>query len=258
MHAAVFPGGKRLRSLLLVRAGQAFGGEPERLCPVGAALELVHGASLVLDDLPCMDDADLRRGVPALHRRFSEATAILAAFGLLARAVAVFPGLLREAGVAPAYAQMWTSRLATLVETMCQGQEQDLALAGRDATVADLELLHASKTGAFFAFAAELGAFAAGADPAALALVASFARNLGLAYQVLDDMGDATASPAWGGKPAHQDQRHGRPTFVTVLGLEGARELAAELLEASEACLAPLGARAALLLEFLAHVRTLL
>ncbi|MCX7894731.1 MAG: polyprenyl synthetase family protein [Thermoanaerobaculum sp.] len=257
MRAAVFPGGKRLRPLLLLRAGQAFGADPQRLRPLSAALELVHCASLALDDLPCMDDAPLRRGEPSLHRRFSEATAILAAFALLAKAVGEFPALLRQAGLPPAYCEGWTMRLSQLVETLCEGQQLDLARHGT-ATVAELERVHAGKTGAFFAFAAELGAFVAGADPASVECVRSFARNLGLAYQVLDDVADATGGPGWEGKPPGQDARHGQCTFVTLLGVEGARQLANELLSTAEACLAPLSRRAEPLLGFVNHVRALL
>lgn len=258
MRAAVFPGGKRLRPLLLVKAGLVFGADPAALAPVGACLELVHCASLVLDDLPSMDDAAFRRGRPAVHRQFSEATAILAAFGLLAEAVAQFPQALKGAGLAPAYCQEWTRRLSRLVTTLCQGQQRDLELARCQPTVAELEEVHAGKTGSFFAFAAELGAFVGGADRASLAFVSAFARNLGLAYQVLDDVGDAVGGVAWEGKPAHQDRRLGKPSFVTVLGVEGARRLAAELLDTAEACLAPLGERARPLVEFLTRVRSFL
>jgi farnesyl diphosphate synthase len=258
MEAAVFPGGKRLRPRLMLLAGQVFGASPEALSPAAACLELVHCASLVLDDLPCMDDAPLRRGQPALHLRFSQATAILAAFALLAKALAAFPQALARAGVPPAFCELWSVRLAQLVETLCRGQQGDLRLAGSAVTVEQLEEVHAAKTGAFFELAAQLGALAGGAGREAMACVAAFARNAGLAYQVIDDVRDVVCDPAGSGKPQGQDARAGKPTFAAVLGVAGARQLALELLAAAEASLAPLGAAARPLAEFLDHVRALL
>jgi len=258
MEAAVFPGGKRLRPRLMLVTGQVFGAAPERLAPAAACLELVHCASLVLDDLPCMDDAPMRRGRPAIHLRFSQATAILAAFALLAKALAAFPRALARAGVPPAFCEEWSVRLAQLVETLCRGQQGDLTLAGKRATVEQLEEVHAAKTGAFFELAAQLGALAGGAGREAMACVASFARNTGLAYQVIDDVRDVACDPVASGKPKEQDARFGKPTFVTVLGVTGARELALELLATAEASLTPVGAAARPLVEFVSDVRALL
>lgn len=257
MEAAVFPGGKRLRPRLLLAAGKVFGAQPPALSWAAAALEMVHCASLVLDDLPCMDDAPLRRGQPTLHLRFSQATAILAAFALQARALSLFPQALAKAGLAPAFCLAWTERLAQLVETLCQGQQGDLLLKAEEVSLETLEQVHAGKTGVFFEFAARLGAFAGGAEAESLALVAAFARNLGLAYQVVDDVRDVVASEEQAGKPQGQDARFHKPTFVTLLGIEGARQLALELLQAAEESLQPLG-QAQPLQAFLQDVRALL
>lgn len=258
MHAAVFPGGKRLRPRLLLLTGQVFTADPRALSRVGAALELVHCASLVLDDLPCMDNATARRGQPALHLRFSEATAILAAFGLLARAMAVFPQALMAADVAPAFCLHWGTRFAALVETLCRGQEADLELPHGTCGVARLEEVHAAKTGAFFQFAAELGAFLGGADLASLSCIKTFARNLGLAYQVVDDILDVIGEPEAMGKLQGQDRRLGRATFVTLLGVEAAATLARELLAVAKTSLNPLGVRAGPLADFVDYLQELL
>ncbi|MGQ9496197.1 MAG: polyprenyl synthetase family protein [Thermoanaerobaculaceae bacterium] len=257
MYAAVFPGGKRLRPRLLLLTGQVFAADPQALSRVGAALELVHCASLVLDDLPCMDNAMARRGQPALHLRFSEATAVLAAFGLLARAMAVFPQALEEADLAPAFCQQWSARFATLVETLCRGQEADLDLSHGICSVERLEEVHAAKTGAFFQFAAELGAFVGGADLASLSCITAFARNLGLAYQVVDDILDVIGEPEATGKLQGQDRRLGRPTFVTLLGVDAAATLARELLAVAKTSLNPLGVRAGPLQGFVDYVQGL-
>lgn len=258
MEAAVFPGGKRLRPRLLLATAHVFSVPAESLTDAAAVLELVHCASLVLDDLPCMDDAVLRRGQPTLHRRFSQATAILAAFALLARAQAHFPRALARAGLAPAFCSQWSEALARLVETLCQGQQLDLLPPTKGINVEHLEAVHAGKTGSFFQFAAELGAFAGGADRQAMSCVSTFARNLGLAYQVVDDVRDLLASSDASGKPQGQDSRLGRATFVTLLGLDGARQLALELLATAEAALSPLAGGAYPLRRLLHDVRSLL
>jgi geranylgeranyl pyrophosphate synthase len=256
MHEAATSPGKRLRPALVLLTAQAFGAASERLLDAACVVELVHSASLVLDDLPCMDDAELRRGRPALHRQFGEAVAVLAAFALLGRAQALLPDALATAGVVPAHRAALIRRLAEVVETMCHAQALDLAAARPARTLDDLETIHAGKTGALFVLAAEFGGVAAGLTGDRLEALRSFARNLGLAFQVGDDLLDASASGERLGKPAGRDRALGRVTFVSLLGASGAAAIRDELLAAAVGALASLGDRAVRLVQLADHVRT--
>ncbi len=222
---AVLSPGKRVRPILMLLVGRLLAVPPGRLLRLGAVVEMVHAASLVLDDLPSMDDAATRRGRPALHRVHGEAVAILAAFDLLSRAHGELPGALALARVARRRWAVIQEELAAVVGELCRGQ--DLDLAGEAASVEDLEEVHAAKTGALFVLAARWGAYAGNPSAAEQAAVEGFARNLGLAFQVVDDVLDATGDAGTMGKPTGQDE--GRTTFVDLLGVEGARRLAAEL-----------------------------
>lgn len=253
--AAVLSPGKRLRAALVFLVAEAAGRDRVELVDVGCVIESVHAASLVLDDLPCMDDAALRRGEPTLHRRYGEAVAILAAFSLLARAQAQLGPALAAAGVPPAYREQLSTRLANVVRTLCRGQAADLALSGR-ADLEELERIHAEKTGALFELAAELGSVGGGLEAAARAAVLAYARNLGLAFQVSDDILDATATADALGKDSGRDSDLGRTTFVRVFGLEGAATLRDELLDTAVTALRPLGRRAGYLEMLAGHVRT--
>ncbi len=255
VRAAVLSPGKRLRPALVLLAAEAFGRRDEAVLEVACVPELVHAASLALDDLPCMDDAEVRRGEPTLHRRFGEAVAILAAFALLARAQALLPRALAAAGVAPAHRRQLEQRFAEVIEALCRGQVADLALAGRGGGLDVLERIHAQKTGALFEYATLLGAVAAGARGRALEAVLAYARNLGLAFQVSDDLLDARGNAAAMGKAAGRDAALGRATFVSVFGLEGAESLCDELVQAARRALLPLGSAAHWLAELAEYVR---
>lgn len=256
MNAAVNSPGKRLRPALVLLIARCFGRERARDLDVACAVELVHAASLVLDDLPCMDDAATRRGQPTVHRRFGEAVAILAAFCLLARAQALLAAALAAAGVPLAHRGELEQRFAQVVGALCRGQEQDLKLASAHANLALLERIHAQKTGALFELAAELGGALARARRRQLEALLAWARNLGLAFQVGDDLLDARGGSAEIGKPTGQDAALGRTTFVSVFGAAGAQTLRDELVAAAQEALAPLGARCQLLKELSEHVRT--
>ncbi len=253
---AVLGGGKRMRPVLLLLVAEVLGRKGRAPVDVACAIEMVHAASLVLDDLPCMDDAATRRGRPALHRVWGEATAILAAFAVLARAPEVLHEGLVAAGVAPVHREALLGRLAQVVETLCRGQLLDLALAGDDADLDRLEAIHAQKTGALFVLAAELGAACAGVWGRERDALLAYARNLGLAFQVKDDLLDITAPSERTGKPQGRDAVLGRTTFVSVFGVEGAQALCDDLIAAAYEAVAPLGPPAALLREFANHVRT--
>ena len=234
---ALLSPGKRVRPILLLLVGELFRVPPERGLGLGAVIESVHTASLILDDLPSMDDAATRRGRPALHRVHGEAVAILAAFRLLSVAHAALPAALERAGVPRARRTGEVTALAGVVERLCRGQELDLA--ARATTVDELETIHASKTGALFELAVRWGALAGRPSAGEEAAVLAYARNLGLAFQVVDDVLDAVGDPEVMGKPAGKDA--GRVTFVGLLGVEGARKLARELVEAAVAALEPFG-----------------
>lgn len=244
MRHALLGEGKRLRPVLLLAVAEMLGRSSEPAEELAVAVEMVHAASLVLDDLPCMDDAALRRGRPTAHRAFGEATAVLAAFGLLNRAFA----LVAEAGP-QLRLRRYTGgdlvhHLAAAVGSagLIGGQALDLESRADDRSLERLELIHSHKTGALFLAAAELGAMAADARRRDLESVAAFAKNLGLAFQITDDLVDVLASPEEAGKDTGKDA--GKATFVSLLGVEGARTLASELLDAAVASLAPLGRRA--------------
>jgi geranylgeranyl diphosphate synthase type II len=218
-HTLLAPA-KRARAILAMLAAKDLGADESSALSSACALEMVHAASLILDDLPAMDDASLRRGMPANHKLFGEATAILAAIALLNRAYGV---IAEDAGLsAPARV-----RLADILsrsvgsEGLAAGQELDLKWSPAKATRWDVELVHARKTAALFAAAAEMGAVASGAAEDVIVVMRNFGTKLGLAFQILDDLLDATASRESAGKDVAQDI--GRPSLVLSIGIEGAR-----------------------------------
>lgn len=212
-------------------------------------MEMVHASSLILDDLPSMDNAPLRRGQPANHVQFGEAVAILAAFGLLNLA---FATLGRE------YPPELASRVSVLLsdavgaDGLIGGQAADLLATDHQIDFDMLERIHRGKTGALFGAAATAGALTAGAGPDAVAALAAFAKNLGLAFQIVDDLLDVEGNPAETGKAVRLDVK--KTTFVSFSGVSGARQLAAELCQTADRALAPFGRRAGRLRELSAFV----
>ena len=254
---ALLSPGKRVRPALVVLAGELFGAPRPRLIDAGCAIEMVHAASLVLDDLPSMDDATLRRGRPALHVAHGEGIAILAAVTLLTRAF----GLLAEAGLHArrgglpgSLALDLVSRLADALGLLglASGQALDLATEEAGATFDRLETIHARKTGALFVASAEFGAVLGGARQNELSAVRSYARNVGLAFQIVDDLLEARGDAHAIGKSA---RRAPAPTFVRHVGEEGARTLVAELTGHALVSLQPFGKKADLLREFAEMLR---
>ena len=215
------------------------------------AVEYVHAASLVLDDLPSMDDAGRRRGRPTLHRVHGVATAELASVALLARA---FEVLAAAPGMTPRARLRVVRELADAVGASgcCAGQAADLAADPSAVTLDDLEAIHARKTGALFVAAVRSGAIAGGAADRMVAALTAYARNLGLAFQITDDLLDLEGDPAKMGKDTGRDAR---ANFAGVLGRESAHHLVDDLLEAALAALRPLGARAAVLADLARVVR---
>jgi geranylgeranyl diphosphate synthase type II len=240
---------KRIRAVLTLLATELCGGSPTDALPAASAIELVHAASLILDDLPSMDDAPLRRGKPSNHRQHGEAIAILAAFGLLNLA---FATLSRH--FAPPLATRLSDLLAAAVgpDGLIGGQSIDLLATDQQITFEGLELIHRRKTGALFIAASTAGAVVSSADQSDIARLEAFARNLGLAFQIVDDLLDVEGNPAETGKAVRRDAR--KTTFVSFSGVAGARQLARELCDTADRALAPFGPRADRLRELSAFV----
>ncbi|UNK57916.1 polyprenyl synthetase family protein [Pseudoxanthomonas daejeonensis] len=245
MRHATLGGGKRMRPLLVYAAGVALGTDESLLDAPAAAVELVHAYSLVHDDLPAMDDDDLRRGQPTVHVAFDEATAILAGDALQTLAFAAL-----AASDAPAQLRIdWVGTLAGAsgVAGMCGGQALDIDATGRTQELQQLQHMHALKTGALIRAAVRMGALGGGADAGTLARLDVFASALGLAFQVRDDLLDIEASSAQLGKTAGKDVAQAKSTYPALLGMEGARAKLEELATAMRDVLAPLGERGAAL-----------
>ena len=228
---AVFPGGARVRPrLCMVVAKACDADDPELVGASAAAIELLHCASLVHDDLPCFDDAELRRGRPSVHRAFGERLAILAGDALI---VLAFQTLARAGGRSP-------QRVASLLATIAAGAGMPAGMAAGQAWECEPQVAlrdyHRAKTGALFAAATQAGALACGADPAPWK---ALGERLGEAYQVADDIRDACGSAQWLGKPVHRDAALGRPTIAAELGLVAAMPLFDRLMADAQRCVPP-------------------
>ena len=245
MRYATLEGGKRVRPLLAFAAGEVSGASTERLEVAAAAVELIHAYSLVHDDLPAMDDDVLRRGKPTVHVEFDEATALLVGDALQSLAFQ----LLSEYQVAddPRVQLEMLKTLAAAAGSrgMAGGQQIDLEATGRALGLPELEFMHIHKTGALIRAAVLLG-FSCGQAPAAAERqkLDKYAKSIGLAFQVVDDVLDHEASTATLGKTAGKDSRQGKPTYVSAMGAARARELAQELRAQAHGALTELGARA--------------
>jgi geranylgeranyl diphosphate synthase type II len=224
MRYAVFSGGKRVRPILALAACEAVPAAPELALPFGCAIELIHAYSLVHDDLPAMDDDELRRGRPTVHVVYGEALAILTGDALLTEAFRVAADGARAAGVAP------TAALTLIGALAAAAGAGGMVGEGVAADRAVVESIHRRKTGALLAAAVDAGALAGGADANRRAALATYGQALGLAFQVADDILDATAPTELTGKRVGGDAEHGKATFPAVLGLDGARAEARTLL----------------------------
>ncbi|HXG58892.1 MAG TPA: polyprenyl synthetase family protein [Thermoanaerobaculia bacterium] len=255
LREAIASKGKRVRGILLVAAGESAGGKRETLLGAAAAMEMIHTSSLILDDLPAMDDAELRRGVPTLHRRHGEDLAILTAVGLLNHAY----GLLAQSHTAAAPKRWPLPQLLQRVvdavgwDGSVAGEAVDLHSEGSKLDFPTLEFIHSRKTGALFVASAVVGGMLGNIHPAPLQRLEVFAKNLGLAFQITDDILDATATTEVLGKDVGKDEQ--RLTFVKMAGVDGARVLAAELVQTSIEAIATLGPSAEPLRRLAAMVR---
>ncbi len=229
MRYAVFAGGKRLRPLLVLSSANLFGAEAHRALRVAAAIEALHTYSLVHDDLPCMDDDDFRRGRPTTHVAFDEATAVLAGDALLTLAFEI----LSHSDTHPS-AEVRCELVAKLAKAagnagMIAGQMIDMEAANQKLDSADVVSLQSMKTGALFEFSCEGGAILAGAHTADRERLRNYARDFGLLYQITDDLLDVVGSREQTGKTVGKDQRQGKATLVSILGIDGARKEAVRL-----------------------------
>jgi len=240
MRYCVLGGGKRMRPLLCHAAGEALGADPRSVDSAACAVELIHAYSLVHDDMPCMDDDVLRRGRPTCHVEYDEAIALLVgdalqtlAFQVLAEAPAelVSPSPQRRLSMISLLAHATGSR------GMAGGQAIDLGAVGMALTVEELEFMHIHKTGALIRAAVLLGAHCGEADDATLQALGHYANRAGLLFQVVDDILDAEGSTVTLGKTAGKDAAQDKPTYVSMLGLNHAKELATRLRNEAHAAL---------------------
>ncbi|AQH01681.1 geranyl transferase [Burkholderia sp. KK1] len=250
MRYAVLGGGKRVRPLLVHAAGELTGASAQAVEAASAALEMIHVYSLVHDDMPAMDDDALRRGKPTVHIQYDEATALLVGDALQSQA---FVALTAEGnGLNDAQQAALVRELAVASGSlgMAGGQAIDLESVGRKLSRPELETMHRKKTGALLRASVRMGALA-GAHPGADALASldQYAAAVGLAFQVVDDILDVTADSATLGKTAGKDAQHDKPTYVSIIGLDASRELAAQLGRDAHAAIEPFGARGQRLAE---------
>jgi farnesyl diphosphate synthase len=250
MRYCVLGGGKRVRPLLAFASGELAGADPARVEVVAAAVEMIHAYSLVHDDMPCMDNDVLRRGKPTCHVEFDEATALLVGDALQPLAFQIIAE--RAVADSPEEQMQMLKMLAMASGSrgMAGGQALDLAGVGKSLSLPELEFMHIHKTGALIRAAVMLGARCGpGLDAQQHARLEHYAKTIGLAYQVVDDVLDCDASTATLGKTAGKDAAQEKPTYVSILGLARARSLAEELRTEAHAALSSFGAEAARLRE---------
>ena len=242
MRYAAQGGGKRIRPLLVYAAGSLGDAKAQALDAAAVAIECIHAYSLVHDDLPCMDDDDLRRGRPTVHKAFDEATALLVGDALQTRAFEILANAQCEVDVR--LLMIGSLAVASGSRGMAGGQAIDLESVGKKLDLAGLKQMHAMKTGALLSCAVELGGIAAHLNPTQMAQLQKYSTALGLAFQIVDDVLDATADSQTLGKTAGKDAAANKPTYVTLMGLDYAQQQAKELQETAISSLADFGSKA--------------
>ena len=235
MRYSVEAGGKRLRPILCMAASEAVGGSEADVMPAACALELIHTYSLIHDDLPAMDDDDLRRGKPTCHKAFNEATAILAGDALLTAAFEVLAARGGDHGVdSLKYLQVvYLMARASGYSGMVQGQMMDLSFEGKTISREELERLQRFKTGALIEVSLRAGAILGGGSPQQIAALGAYGRHIGLAFQMTDDILNIEGKPEMLGKAVGSDEALGKATAPSVMGLEEAKARAGELVESA-------------------------
>jgi len=240
MHYSLFAGGKRLRPVLVIASAEAAGGDPKDALPAACAVECIHTYSLIHDDLPCMDDDDLRRGKPTCHKVYGEAVAVLAGDALLTQAFEIL------ASIRPTERYQTADFLRELTlaagsRKLIAGQVADMLAEGKKVSRSELDFIHKGKTAAMLATSLRLGAMSANAPARLVRTLGDFGQNLGLAFQVLDDILDVTQSSEVLGKSAGKDTAAGKATYPALLGLPAAKKEAQRLTELAIQSLEPLG-----------------
>lgn len=243
MRYSIFAGGKRLRPILCLAANEALGGNSADALPLACAVECVHTYSLIHDDLPCMDDDDLRRGKPTSHKQFGEGIAVLAGDALLTEAFAITA---RSKGTPQYKPHHFVQELAYAggSQALIGGQVADLECEGKKVSPAELRYIHQNKTSALITSSIRLGAMAANATPGKLKTLTEFGQALGLAFQVIDDILDITQSSEQLGKSAGKDLKAQKATYPAVLGMDKAKKEATRLTRLANSRLDVFGTRA--------------
>lgn len=248
MRYSLFAGGKRLRPILMLETAKMCGGDEKTVMPFACAMEMIHTYSLIHDDLPAMDNDDLRRGMPTSHIKFGEATAILAGDALLNKAFEIV------SAVGNGSAELTLKAMSELAkssgtEGMIGGQVIDMESEGKDISLDELRRLHLLKTGAIIRSSCRIGAVLSGASETEISAVDEFAANLGVAFQIRDDILDVEGSEEELGKPIGSDAEQEKNTYVKLVGLEKSKELAAEYSAKAKAALEMFGEKADFLLR---------
>ncbi|HXA96088.1 MAG TPA: farnesyl diphosphate synthase [Candidatus Dormibacteraeota bacterium] len=241
MRYSVFAGGKRLRPVLVIAGAEAVGGSAERVMPTACALELIHTYSLVHDDLPAMDNDDFRRGMPTNHKVFGEATAILAGDALLTLAFRLVADNARHVHAGALRDVILDIADAAGHDGMVAGQVADLEAEGKKVGADTVDYIHAHKTGALIRTSLRVGAMLCGADPSAVRALSVAGADLGLAFQIVDDILDVVSSSEELGKTAGKDQIQQKATYPAIHGIEASRARAAFLIGEADEALVPLG-----------------
>jgi len=225
--------GKRLRPAMCMAAAEAAGGEAAMALDAGCAIEMVHAFSLIHDDLPAIDDDDLRRGRPTCHVKFTEGIAILAGDALFSLAFSTMATSSSEAARSLRAVQVLARSSIRLVE----GETADILSEGTPVDIATLEFIHANKTGALIAASCEIGAILAGTDPGHVGCLRDYGAQVGLAFQIADDLLNETSTPERLGKAAGSDRERGKATYPALFGIEGSRKAALDAAERGLGCL---------------------
>jgi geranylgeranyl diphosphate synthase type II len=255
MRYSLFAGGKRVRPILALASAEAAGGSEEDAMPAACALECIHTYSLIHDDLPAMDDDDLRRGMKTCHRAFDEPTAILAGDALLTLAF--------EALSDPAHAGAEPARIVRVVRELAHGagsagmvggQMIDVESEGKPLTLPELQYMHLHKTGALIAASVRSGAILGGADDETLASLTSYAKAIGLAFQIADDVLDVEGETAEIGKQAGADEKRGKVTYPSLMGVSESKARARELVDTALGAISGLGPSSEPLREMAAYI----
>jgi geranylgeranyl pyrophosphate synthase len=229
MRYSTFAGGKRLRPILTIATGEIFGAEERELLPAACSLEMIHAYSLIHDDLPAMDNDDLRRGIPTCHVKFGEAMAILAGDALLTQAFLTLADYETPNAGKKARVISEVAHAAATTRALIGGQVLDLQFEGKSVTGAQLEEIHRAKTGALIRCAVRVGAIIGGASEDELKSLTDYGEKAGLAFQVADDLLDETATSEQLGKTAGKDAANQKATYTSLYGIDGARRMADRL-----------------------------